>query len=525
MNILLVDDKYDVIQGIKEGVDWNSIGDITLFSACSGENAIKIIENNRIQLLITDIEMPGMSGLELAEKVKERENNIGIIVLTSYDSFRYAQTAVRLGCYDYILQPVEYEKLQNSIIRVINHILTKEAGRKAGDSAAYQKSSIQKERAWKEVIIRTPAYEPGVMRDILEDANVFPKTEGSYRMILISLFWRKQKLDDWVTHRSEDELFKQMRKDLYVQLPLVASFTVSFGQWVLILDNCDAVASLEQFFRKRAANPESAVAVYISEETFFSDLPKVYQCLNQLNLDNVGKYEGVFEYHKTAEKLRSEPVIYDALGVQKWTDWILDGNENQIREKITVFLEEKDRERKLDKQTLVIIAQMIISTLYNLEAHNTEKMMVETEIQNSYARATDSVLELLTFLDKVIERCREKTDRQDMVCGKALLNQIKNYVGRHLDSALSREEISSKFFISKDYLSRIFTKNEGMGFTQYVNERRISKAKELLRSTNLPIKIISLNVGIADYAYFSKMFRQSVGVSANEYRAQNQKKG
>lgn len=122
---MLVDDKYDVLQGIANGVNWNEIGDIKLFFASSGIEALEIIEHQAIQLLITDIEMPGISGLDLAEKLHREKKDIATVFLTSHDSFRYAQTAIRIGCCDYILQPVDYEKLQEAIIRVtdsnLNH--------------------------------------------------------------------------------------------------------------------------------------------------------------------------------------------------------------------------------------------------------------------------------------------------------------------------------------------------------------------------------------------------------------------
>ena len=97
MNILLVDDKYDVVYGIAQGVDWAGIGEIRLFFAFSGKEALDIIEKNHIQLLITDIEMPGMSGLELADILQKKKADVGVIFLSSHDSFRYAQAAIRLG--------------------------------------------------------------------------------------------------------------------------------------------------------------------------------------------------------------------------------------------------------------------------------------------------------------------------------------------------------------------------------------------------------------------------------------------
>lgn len=290
----------------------------------------------------------------------------------------------------------------------------------------------------------------------------------------------------------------------------------------MLLDDSDVVPALEEFQTARAAEDSSTLVIYVSQPAAFAQLPQVYQKLSKRIGDNVGQYGGVFVCRDSAEDPPEELNISDSLAVKKWKGWLLDGDEALIREDIARFLQKKDEAKKLDKRTLVVIAQLIVSTLYSFEPRSTEKMMAAPQTLDSFAHAADSAQALLAFLDEVILQYQGRMTLNQRDGNTALLKQIKNYVGSHLESPLNREEIAEKFFISKDYLSHLFTKNEGMGFTQYVNDQRINKAKELLRNTTLPIKIIALNVGIPDYAYFSKMFRKSTGVSANEYRARHQ---
>lgn len=525
MNILLVDDKYDVVQGVRQGIDWETIGDIQLFSAYTGEKALEIIQKNNIQLLITDIEMPGMSGLELAATLRKQSADIGVIFLTSYDSFRYAQTAVRLGCYDYILQPVEYEKLQNSIIRVINQMLMKKiATGDPGNPNHFENSILRQEQAWKEILLHQPAYECGMMRDILEDAQVYPRMDHAYRIVLATLLWKKESLDNWITHRKENALIQELRQALPSSVHVTASFLTIERQLVMILDGGEVVPALEAFLSARAAENGSTLAIYVSQPEEFPQLPQVYQALSKLAEDNVGRYGGVFEYKEKMENLPDGLMVSGMLEVQKWKGWLLEGDEAQIREDIARFLEKKDAEKKLDKRMLTVIAHLIVSTLYSFETRGIEKMMAHAQVLDDFARATDSPADLLAFLDEMIAQYKKEVMLIQNDSNTALLKQIKTYVSGHLECALNREEIAERFFVSKDYLSHLFAKNEGLGFTQYVNEQRINKAKELLRGTTLPIKIIALNVGIPDYAYFSKMFRKSTGISANAYRTRHQER-
>lgn len=519
MNILLVDDKYDVVYGIAQGVDWASIGEIQLFYAFSGKEALEIIEKNHIQLLITDIEMPGMNGLELADALQKQKADIGVIFLSSHDSFRYAQAAIRLGCYDYILQPVEYEKLQNSIIHVLNQMLLKKAEVSDSANAGHSgEEALRREHAWKEVLLHKPAYDACLIRDILEDAQIYLRSDSYYRVVLAVLFYRRQPLNSWITQQTEKELMQNLRKALPPSARLVTDFMTSGRRCVMVLEDSDLVPALEEFVADEASGYESTLAIYVSRPAVLAQLPLAYQELNRMITDNVGQYGGVYEYREMVNSTSDELAVSDMLAVQKWKEWLLDGAEDLIREDIIRFLQKKDEAKKLDKRTLVVIAQLIVSTFYSFETGSTEKMMAKPQILDSFARSTDSVDDLLTFLDRVTLQYKEKVSLTQDDSNIGLLRQIKNYVGGHLENVLNREEIAEKFFISKDYLSHLFTRHEGMGFTQYVNEQRINKAKELLQNSELPIKIIALNVGIADYAYFSKMFRKSTGISANEYR-------
>lgn len=525
MNILIVDDKFDVVQGIAQGVDWSYIGEITLFFAYSGEEALEIISKNHIQFLITDIEMPGMSGLELAEKLKKQRQNIGIVFLTSYDSFRYAQSAIRLGCYDYILQPVDYQKLQNSLIAAINKMLTEKIENDLSHSAgAQQYNALRIENAWKEIIFRVPAYTESEMRDVLEEVQIYPPSEMVYRMVLVTPFWKCETPNNWFAHHKENELHKEIEETLRKNVPVIISLKMPTGQRVFIVQGGgNVVIQMKAFLQRTNLDKSISLSVCVSEETELQNLPQAYQDLVRLNSLNVGRYSGVFEYGAVEDSIRNGDLVRKQLSLQSWKSWLLENGENLIREDVARFLKKQDSSKQLNKRTLSILAQLIISTLYSFSDKNAEETVDNLIQSDVYVHCTESAAKLLRFLDEAIEKWQldAQKNRSDGVTG--LLTQIKRYVNSHLEESLSREEVAERFYISKDYLSHIFVKEEGVGFTQYVNKRRTEKAKELLRSTALPIKIISLNVGIADYAYFSKMFRKMEGTSAVEYRAQFRK--
>lgn len=117
MNILIVDDEALAIQGMLDGVNWDVLGFDKVLTASGYTEAVNLFKNTYIDVMISDIEMPGESGLKLIEYVNEHSQNTECIILSCHDEFDYARTAVRLNCMEYLLKPIRYEKLTEIILR------------------------------------------------------------------------------------------------------------------------------------------------------------------------------------------------------------------------------------------------------------------------------------------------------------------------------------------------------------------------------------------------------------------------
>lgn len=117
MNILIVDDEQLAVQGMLDGVNWDVLGFDKVLTANSYAEAVNIIKNTYVDIMVSDIEMPGESGLKLIEYVNEHSQNTECIILTCHDEFDYARTAVSLNCLEYLLKPIRYQKLTEIILR------------------------------------------------------------------------------------------------------------------------------------------------------------------------------------------------------------------------------------------------------------------------------------------------------------------------------------------------------------------------------------------------------------------------
>ena len=114
--MLVVEDEEMIRKGIVLAVDWAALGCVVVGEAANGAEALEAVERLEPSLIITDLKMPQMDGLEMLRRLRERGNNVYVIILTAYDSFEYAQTALRLGAVDFLLQPVRDGELEEAVL-------------------------------------------------------------------------------------------------------------------------------------------------------------------------------------------------------------------------------------------------------------------------------------------------------------------------------------------------------------------------------------------------------------------------
>jgi len=231
----------------------------------------------------------------------------------------------------------------------------------------------------------------------------------------------------------------------------------------------------------------------------------------------VAHYEGVFRAGESGT-VNIEPSLDDTFSIFNWKDWLIEGQAEKIRAEVENFLAKKKAERELNRSLLVLIVQMVTNTFYSLDGQGAEKMMGTAEISGRYVRSTDSPEALLLYLDEVISQYRGREKEEIENNGAILIRKMKNYIRDNIGSRMDREEVAMRFFVSKDYVTHLFNRYENVSFTQYVNEQKLERAKDLIRKTNLPMKAIAMNVGFSDYAYFSKVFKEYSGMSPLDYR-------
>lgn len=522
MNVLIVDDQKNIIDGIKEGVAWESIGVTRLLTACSATEAIHMISSHDVDLVVTDIEMPGMDGIELAKWISVYNEEIGIIFLTSHDDFDYARTAIKLKCCDYIIQPVDYFELQNALQKAVSALTLKNERDKIYENGI-RWENFQKDiemNCWQQIIYDESFSSPSGIQSVFQKIGYEIDWSQKYYLVIASLLTQKVILGKWQGKSSGAFLDTDIQKILGQDLPLVQVIKIDSDSRLCVFKECELLPWLQLWTAKKKHYYE--IACYCSEAAFIYDLHKQYIRLKDLERQNIGAYSGVFQYRDQKEMQCTTLSVCEELSVENWKQKFLEHKGEEVIEEIRSYITRRQNMGALIQRQLFILQQMLLNAVYSLYNWDEKRffhLLERQEIFDAYLVSANSVEDFFSFIGMLVE------NNDELLCKLAneddkeeLVGKIKMYISNHLDRKLDRQEIAEHFYLSKDHLTHIFKKYTGESIVQYINIQKLNKARNMLRSTNIPVNIIASGVGFSDYAYFSRLFKKEFGISAIEYR-------
>lgn len=524
MNVLIVDDQIHVVKGAVTGVNWNSLHIRNVYEAFSFQEAREIFLKHDINILICDIEMPYENGIELVTWVKQCYPGTESIFLTSHANFEYAQAAVKLGCFDYLIQPVRYAELEACIQRAVSHILlnreTSELSR-YGSYWAGRKESLTKQ------YLRILLLHGHILdsTELLKDTAALKlplRADTSVLPVLTSILGLRVPLDKWGPEVMRAAI--QMAEDIFKDFGAFCS-TVEMDEnhFATLIDSrgdtdiMDKVAHCFQMLVDACRNKYSyELACYIGAPASLKQLPTQLKQLRELEAANIVPYSRVFVLN--ADKSEEEPL--DLPDFTSWPQLFACGNHAPILSKISGFLTQKANAHTLTDRTLFALHQVLVQAYYaslDLRDIPASRLFTEAAYSRLYFDACKSVGNMERFLQFIIS-FNQKLNYIEEKYSITIIGKIKTYIGRNLDKELTRKDIAEHVYLSEDYISHLFKKETGCSLIDYINAEKIEYTKKLLAETNLPLSIITMKAGYSSLSYFSRVFKKTAGVSPAEFR-------
>lgn len=528
MNILLVDDDAYLVEAIRTMVNWEALGIEGVYTANLAVTAKRILEEEEIDLMLCDVEMPRENGLELIDWCRKQGIDVATVILSSQARFEYARKAIELESYDYLLKPVSYPELTEKLSETIGKLLEKR------EQERYSKVGRQSGVAlrtlfWKWFLYGTePEKElETAFSDWLTAKKAETEESGRYYMILfdsVEYQTALEKEERGMTEYTLREMLRRVSEQTPFALQTVfrtASRDLARHVAVFRREQACSAEELTQFARKVEAEAGDKLfrhcRCFVGEGVGLPELPEQRRQLYRMMEDTIsGKEQLYFLETYIWKKL---PYVEPAF--EEWKRMILAGSGGQAAEEIGRYLDDQTEEEGLNAQ---VVRCFLLHFQYMLYEALRERQVLIQYLDEDMNRETypdrhfSSVPALKQYVNDVMEAaCRLI---EPVTESNSVIQKLVSYIDEHLGEELNRDSFAEVVYLNPNYMARLFKNEMGVSLGSYLISRRVEKAKELLRYTDIPINSVSLQVGYDNFSYFSKLFRKIEGCTPNEYRKQ-----
>jgi two-component system response regulator YesN len=547
MNLLVVDDEYYAVKGITQGIDWSDLPIGYVYEAMDVKLAKETMAERHIDILISDIEMPGENGLDLLEWVREHSPGTETIFLTGHANFAYAQKAVQLGSFDYVLKPIDHDLLKQIVGRAVAKVQSEKQfldfheTYKVYSELWHRELPALVERFWQEVLAgRIPA-SPERLEMALQQYYLPLKSDSSATPILLSIEqWdqelsaRDEEIMEYAVRKAAAELILQERPGIIVQDARGNSFAIVYDTTdddpVQPLGGEELRQRCEQFIQACSRYFHCHVSCYIGAEQPLLSLGRSIETLLDMERDNIAQLGCVMTYSDapaginagTGSGLGGLGLMQHLPAFADWSALLEIGKKDELLQRMDDFLQGLQREG-VHSEALEAFYYGVLHMVYST-SHR--KGLSVRDMKDGKppgdGGAPRTVPQLRAWVCRLIVQAADyMSDRSRSV--SAVTGKVQSYIAQHLHEELSREDIAASVYLNPAYLSRLFKKETGLSLSDYIVKQRIEKAKSMLIDGTCKISSIAEMTGYCHFSHFAKSFKKMVGMTPQQFRKQFQR--
>lgn len=502
MKVMIVDDEIRIGNLIKNLIEWDRLGLELIGVFQNGYDVLERFQSEPADILICDIEMPEMNGIELIKRVSKEYPSTRCVIVSGFQNFEYARQAMQYGVDYYILKPIDEDELNNTLNQICR-------------SKAKEREKTGQERNALFLAVQNGSYQPMSVPEINRTYG-FSFAEGSFFFLKIMA-------------PSEDALETILRY-LMAKMPLITKDCAFFGKEqnsVSALINPNAAAAkddFEELFKEALVHAEGMLRkpAYIFVGKDFSDTKRLAEENTGINR---ASWQRLF-LHKTGvcHAEAEEPAGTVSL-TESENNRLMKAVESVdkttfsklIREIYSERLQQLKKAPYLTETVTETIGMSVFNKMYNLGVRSKDFSVIRDRIEKMLHAAIDPDDVINGLVDILYQDIQDKLivfrdDESDYV------RQAKNYILKNYNRNISLESLAEELRLNQSYVSSIFKDGTGINFKQFLTDVRMDNAKRLLRETNLNISQIAYEVGYKNAFYFANTFTAHEGVKPQEYR-------
>lgn len=471
--VLIAEDEKVIRQGLKAMISRSSIEVEEIIECSNGEEALKILNNQSIDVLFTDIRMPKMDGLALLQEVSKLQSKPEVVVISGYDEFNYAVEALKCGAREYILKPVNRE----DIYKIMSNL----------EEEIEKKNKVtQKLEAIEEIVEQQIKY-------ILLNPSITRAELKSFEQGFKEHWINKENYKFFCLPRVV-ELPKTLEVIMYILedycIAIVGEKDIQTIEYYLKDKNVGVSNSYQSIYHLRIAYEQALLArryAYIMNLPYLSyeNIPK--QTNIKIDDKEINKF---IQLIGTGRKEEFEKTFISVLGEHNVEGLIYEEFEKLINKVVNYILEYYGT--VIDRYEFEKI-----SGFYNYADYKTYQVYLK---------------EYLLKLNHKISSIHENSKNNHK------MNEALDYIYQNYEKDLNMAMVSNHISMNYSCFSQMFKEHTGTNFINYIKDVRVNKAKELLTNTNKKVAEIAYAIGYENEKHFMKVFKNVVGISPTEYR-------
>lgn len=532
IKVFLVEDEVIIRSGVKKSINWEQEGYEFVGEASDGELAYPMILKEKPDILITDIRMPFMDGLELSRLVKKELPDIKILILSGYDEFEYAKKAIKIGVTEYLLKPISAAKL-TEVLNAVAETIRQENEEKNLLETYFaemrENTERDKMRLFEKLLMGDLS-----MGEILEAGERFGMNLGAscYKIVLFKILANLENhvyAEQMVDACSSVEQAASMMEGVYV-------FQRGVEGWAFLLTAQDE-KSMEESAKILYQNLKQAMKNYTQLEYFGgigSTVPRIRslkQSFREADRAFAARFveeanqiisQKEFEKSQMEEGLKMQGVVQIGKSREMLQKFLSNGTREEVKAFSDAYIsrieEENIRSTMVRQYVVIDVCIVILSFCERISSAN--RLQEEAEELQKMMQKIHSLSEIKKYVVRLLNEAIELRDAESGRRYSDLIAAAKKEIENHyMTGEISLNTVAISVGMSPSYFSSIFSKEAGKTFVEYLTEVRIEKAKEFLMCSSMKTSEIGYEVGYKDPHYFSYIFKKVQGCSPKEYRA------
>lgn len=528
LKMVIVDDEPITLRGLVQTYDWERMGFQVAGFADNGERALAVIKKIHPQLVLTDIRMKEMTGLEMMEAARQSGEEPVFVVISAYRDFEYAKKACEVGAFSYLVKPVDEEQLQEVMRSAYETCLEKIKNEREREQ--FKRILMGDQHNYLQVM--TQKYLQGSLDDekMQEVLQILRREiRGTQRFICVCA-------DIDISYKIIDPLYYETERTcLFRYLEQVfdgrfefQSMDMENGNHVFLLrtDTHGGVEEVKKILKEAANKLKSPVVSAISgEHPGFLGMKKSYWQAVQFFETASEAGANAFTSNRQ-EDVREEQVSLS--DIEKTViNAVRRNDQAQLKEAMVKFVYLLPEQKTGDSQKkyihrLAVMVEFMLQDSYGLTKeleHNFQNLYTNLS-QISMMKAIDICYKL--FGQAVEERMRNAKSR-DIAFFSEYMSKALAYIDEHIhDETLSLTAVAAEVYLNPVYFGRVFKNTQNISFKQYLLEMRMELAKKLIVEGKDSISTICEKVGIPNRSYFSQVFKQYTGMLPSEYKKEHE---